>query len=110
MSALSRPSSYHAFGSPLEDGKEDTAPAIAIAAEVVFPPLLGGATTPIPGLAAWISLLRPSLIDSASSRAFMGEVKVNACGSGSFPGCVRTMIFSITFGLVGGSCCRSKKG
>lgn len=68
-------SSYQAFESAPGLGFEDTAPAIAIAAEDPPAPPDAASGAP-PDLMAWIVLLRASLIVSASTLAAVGDVKV----------------------------------
>lgn len=68
-------SSYQAFESVPALEFEDTALAIAIAAEEP-PASPDAADSAPPDLMAWIVLLRASLIVSASSLAVVGDVKV----------------------------------
>lgn len=74
-SVFSFSSSYQAFESAPAPGVEDTALAIAIAAEdPPAPP--GAAGSAPPDLMTWIVLLRESLIVSASALAVVGDVNV----------------------------------
>ena len=108
-SDLRRPSSYHAFVSLPAPGVEDTALAIAIAADVEPPPPPGAAGVAFPIFADSMALLRASLIASASPRAFNGEVKEKTWVSDAVApgGCAN--IFSITFALLAGVCWRSNR-
>lgn len=68
-------SSYQAFGSAPALGVEDTALAMAIAAEdPPAPP--GAAGIAPPDLMTWMVLLRASLMVSASALAVVGDVNV----------------------------------
>ena len=95
-------SSYHAFDPFPAPGVEDTAPAIAIAAEEDSCPDAAGVVPP--DFAESIALPRASLIASASALAAVGEVKEKMWVSDvDVPGaCAKTL--SITFGFIGGVC------
>lgn len=74
-------SSYQAFESAPALGFEDTALAIAIAAEEPPAPP-GAAGSAPPDLMTWMVLLRASLIASTSALAVVGDVNVKVCVSG----------------------------
>ena len=99
---LSWSSSYKVLVSLPAPSVDDTALAIAIAADEDTPPEAVGAKA-----SACIALLRASLIASASARACDADVKEKTCasGAGALGGCAK--ILSMTFGLLAGVCCRS---
>ncbi len=91
--------------SPPAWGVDDTALAIAIAAEEAPPP--GAASGAPPAFADCMILLRASLMASASALAVVGDVNEKTCVSGSeLPG-AKARILSITLGLLAGVCWRS---
>ena len=57
-------------------------------------------------LAFWMEVVRASLIAFASDLAFLDEIKLNVYGTGYVWPFACANIFSITFGLVSGSCWR----
>ena len=101
-SDFKRSSSYHELLSLPAPNVDDTALAIAIAAEEDAP--LGAVDTRVLAWEACIALLRASLIASASDRAAVVDVNEKTCVSGAKTPGACAKIFSITFGLLAGVC------